>query len=57
MKIQICRNVLIGIYPKSELDELTGPEIIIKIFEINVKKCEICGCENFVKVPLIIQRE
>ena len=57
VKTQICRNILKGIYPKSELDGLSGPEIILKLFEIDVLKCEICGCENFINLPLIIQRE
>lgn len=57
IKVGICRNILKGIYPKSELDGLTGPEIILKIFEIDVFKCAICGSENLTEVPLIIKRE
>jgi len=57
VKILICRNILKGIYPKSELDGLSAPEMLLKLFNIDVFKCKICGSTSLVERPLIIKRE
>lgn len=56
-KLAICRNILKGIYPKSELDGLTTQEIILKVFNIDILKCKDCGSKALLNGPLIIQRE
>ena len=56
-KILICRNILKGIYPKSELDGLSAPEMLLKLFNIDVFKCKACGCSGLIEIPLIIKRE
>lgn len=57
IKISICRNILKGIYPKSELEGLTAPQIILKLFNVDILKCFRCGSDKITKLPLIIQRE
>ena len=57
VKINICRNILKGTYPKSELDGLNGAEIILKLFGVDVFKCDKCGSVNLSKDQLVIQRK
>ena len=54
VKINICRNILKGTYPKSELDGLNGAEIILKLFGVDVFKCDKCGSVNLSKDQLVI---
>ena len=55
--MNICRNILKGTYPKSKLDGLNGAEIILKLFGVDVFKCDKCGSVNLSKDQLVIQRE
>jgi hypothetical protein len=56
-KLAICRNILKGIYPKSELDGLNTAETLYKLFKIDILRCKECGSTSLIKMPLIIQRE
>lgn len=55
IKLTICRNILKGIYPKSELDGLSTPEIILKLFNVNILSCKECASKKISKGCLFIE--
>ena len=55
IKLAICRNILKGIYPKSELDGLSTPEIILKLFNVDILSCKECGSKKISEGCLFIE--
>lgn len=57
VKLAICRNILKGIYHKSELNGLSMPEILLKLFNIDILSCKKCGSKKIHKDVLFVQLE
>jgi hypothetical protein len=53
----ILKNILRDTNQKSELEDLNTREILLKIFNIDIYKCRLCGSTNLSEGPLIIKRE
>lgn len=57
VKLTICRNFLKGTHPKSELDGLSIPEIIQKLFNVDILSCKKCGSKKLSKSCLQTKTE
>ncbi|MEA1974201.1 MAG: transposase, partial [Bacillota bacterium] len=53
----ILKNVLRNLKQKSELEGLNTREILLKVFKIDIYKCQICSSTNLSEGPLVIKRE
>lgn len=49
VKLAICRNILKGTSPKSVLEGLSTPEIILKLFNVDIRLCKKCGSKKLSK--------
>jgi len=54
---KILKNVLRDLKQKSELEGLTTKEILLKVFNIDINRCQFCGSANISEGPLVIKRE
>lgn len=53
----ILKNILRNLKQKSELEGLNTREILLKVFKIDIYKCQLCGRANLSEGPLVIKRE
>ena len=53
----ILKNILRNLKQKSELEGLNTREILLKVFKIDIYKCQLCGSANLSEGPLVIKRE
>jgi len=54
---KILKNILRNLKQKSELEGLNTREILLKVFKIDIYKCQLCGSTNLSEGPLVIKRE
>ena len=53
----ILKNILSNLKQKSELEGLNTREILLKVFKVDIYKCQLCGSSNLSEGPLVIKRE